>query len=103
MRASRTEPRPRQPFGLLPDLGLGARRPRLSDGLCTNQEVNGLSRPCGRSLRPKPTYKVVNRDRSGDYTDAVRRAAPDAIQVADRFHHLKNLGDVVLRVFRRRL
>src|SRR3954447_11367994 len=59
MRASRTEPRPRQPFGLLPDLGLGARRPRLSDGLCTNQEVNGLSRPCGRSLRPKSIYKEV--------------------------------------------
>jgi transposase len=45
--------------------------------------------------------EVVSRDRSGEYADAVRRAAPEAIQVADRFHLLKNLGDVVLRVFQR--
>jgi hypothetical protein len=30
----------------------------------------------------------------------VRRAAPHAVQVADRFHLLKNLSDVVSRVFR---
>jgi transposase len=46
--------------------------------------------------------EVVSRDRSGEYADAVRRAAPGAIQVADRFHLIKNLGDVVLRVFKRR-
>jgi transposase len=46
--------------------------------------------------------EVVSRDRSGEYADAVRRAAPDVIQVADRFHLIKNLGDVVLRVFKRR-
>lgn len=46
--------------------------------------------------------EVVSRDRGGEYADAVRRVAPEAIQVADRFHLLKNLGDVVLRVFQRR-
>jgi transposase len=46
--------------------------------------------------------EVVSRDRGGEYADAVRKAAPDAIQVADRFHLIKNLGDVVLRVFKRR-
>jgi transposase len=46
--------------------------------------------------------EVVSRDRSGEYADAVRRATPGAIQVADRFHLIKNLGDVVLRVFQRR-
>jgi transposase len=46
--------------------------------------------------------QVVSRDRSGEYADAVRWAAPEAIQVADRFHLIKNLGDVVLRVFQRR-
>lgn len=44
---------------------------------------------------------VVSRDRSGEYAEAVRRAAPHAVQVADRFHLLRNLRDVALRVFKR--
>ncbi len=46
--------------------------------------------------------EVVSRDRSGEYADAVKKAAPEAIQVADRFHLIKNLGHVVLRMFQRR-
>jgi hypothetical protein len=46
--------------------------------------------------------EVASRDRSGEYAEAARRAAPEAIQVVDRFHLIKNLGDVVLRVFQRR-
>lgn len=46
--------------------------------------------------------EVVSRDRGGEYADAARKAAPGAVQVADRFHLIKNLGDVVLRVFQRR-
>lgn len=46
--------------------------------------------------------EVVSRDRSGEYADAVKKAAPETIQVADRFHLIKNLADVVLRVFGRR-
>ena len=46
--------------------------------------------------------EVISRDRGGEYADAIRKAAPGAIQVVDRFHLLKNLGDVVLRVFQRR-
>jgi DNA-binding CsgD family transcriptional regulator len=42
----------------------------------------------------------VSRDRGGEYAEAARRAAPNAVQVADRFHLLKNLKDVVARVFR---
>jgi transposase len=55
-----------------------------------------------RWLSEHPGVEVVSRDRSGEYADAVRKAAPGAIQVADRFHLIKNLGDVVLRVFQRR-
>lgn len=55
-----------------------------------------------RWLSEHPGVEVVSRDRSGEYADAVRRAAPDAVQVADRFHLIKNLADVVLRVFQRR-
>jgi hypothetical protein len=53
-------------------------------------------------LREHPGVEVVSRDRSSEYADAVRQTLPEAIQVADRFHLMKNLGDVVLRVFNRR-
>ncbi|HKH84178.1 MAG TPA: ISL3 family transposase [Gemmatimonadales bacterium] len=46
------------------------------------------------------SVEVVSRDRGGEYAEAARRAVPHAVQVADRFHLLKNLRDVVLRVFK---
>jgi transposase len=51
-------------------------------------------------LSEHPGVEVVSRDRGGEYAEAARRVVPDAVQVADRFHLLKNLRDVVLRVFR---
>ena len=51
-------------------------------------------------LREHPGVEIVSRDRGGEYAQASRRAAPHAVQLADRFHLLKNLRDVVLRVFR---
>src|SRR3712207_2696376 len=51
-------------------------------------------------LSENPDVEVVSRDRGGEYAEAVRRVAPDAVQVADRFHLLKNLRDVILRVFK---
>lgn len=51
-------------------------------------------------LGEHPGVEIVSRDRGGEYAEATRRAAPHAVQVADRFHLLKNLRDVVLRVFK---
>src|SRR5215204_4720380 len=52
-----------------------------------------------RWLVEHPGVEIVSRDRGGEYAEAARRAAPHAVQVADRFHLLKNLRDVVIRVF----
>ena len=51
-------------------------------------------------LSEHPGVEVVSRDRGGEYAEAAKRAAPHAVHVADRFHLMKNLRDVVLRVFR---
>jgi transposase len=41
--------------------------------------------------------ELVSRDRGGDYAAAARKAAPQATQVADRFHLFKNLTEAVER------
>ncbi len=52
-------------------------------------------------LGQHPAIAVVSRDRGGEYADGARRGAPQATQVADRFHLLRNLGDVIRRVLLR--
>lgn len=52
-------------------------------------------------LEQHATPEVISRDRGGGYGEAARRGAPDAIQVADRFHLTKNLVEALERVFLR--
>jgi hypothetical protein len=44
-----------------------------------------------------PEIEVVSRDRAGLYAEAARQGAPQARQVADRFHLLKNFRETVER------
>jgi transposase len=52
-------------------------------------------------LQHRPGVEIVSRDRSGAYAEGIARGAPDAVQVADRFHLAKNLGETVAQVLER--
>ena len=46
-------------------------------------------------LAPHATITVVCRDRSALYAEGIRQGAPQAVQVVDRFHLVKNLREAV--------
>ena len=51
-------------------------------------------------LAKHPEIEIVTRDRASAYSSAVSSTLPNAIQVADRFHLIKNLSDTVYDVIR---
>ena len=52
-------------------------------------------------LKTYPNIEVVSRDGSVTYASAIRDAHPNAIQVSDRFHLIKNLTDCAKEHFTR--
>ncbi len=53
-------------------------------------------------LSAHPEIEVVSRDRAGAYADGAAQGAPQAQQIADRWHVCKNLGDAVETYFVRK-
>jgi transposase len=53
-------------------------------------------------LRTHPEIQVITRDRGGAYADGARHGAPQALQVADRFHLLANVTRALQRYLGRK-
>ena len=52
-------------------------------------------------LDDHPGVELISRDRSSTYAQAAADSAPNALQVADRWHLLKNLREAIERLFER--
>ncbi len=51
-------------------------------------------------LQAHPTVRIAARDRAEAYASGISQGAPDALQVADRFHLFENLAETLEEVFR---
>jgi transposase len=52
-------------------------------------------------LEQHPGVEIIARDRASAYAEGARNGAPDAIQVADRWHMLRSLGEALRRAVER--
>jgi transposase len=52
-------------------------------------------------LKEHPGVEIISRDRANDYAEGSRRGAPAAVQVADRFHLIKNIREMLERFLER--
>jgi len=67
----------------------------LEQGCPVDLLEDRLAKTVAAWLRAHPEVTVVARDRADAYAAGVTQGAPDAVQVADRWHLLKNLREAV--------
>lgn len=84
--------RKRQTYGTIL-VDLDQRRPIA---LLNGRDANLLA----EWLAQHPGIEILSRDRSRVYKSGMSQGAPSAIQVADRFHLIHNLAEVLEQVFR---
>ena len=54
-------------------------------------------------LKSYPNLRIISRDGSVTYNNAITGAHPEALQISDRFHLLKNLTSYVTEYLKKRL
>ena len=52
-------------------------------------------------LRNHPGIEIISRDRGQEYIEGIKQGLPAVVQVADRFHLLRNLIEALQRMFER--
>ncbi len=98
---------PTPPFGNVKAVGIndfawkrGKRYGTVSIDIETHHVLDLLPNREAQSVKQwlvaHPEIEIVSRDRGGTYTDGAAQSASQAIQIADRWHVCKNLGDAVV-------
>jgi transposase len=97
---------PTPPVGLVSQLGLddwSFRRQKQFGAILVNLETHRildllpdrLADTAATWMQAHPEIELVSRDRSKEFATAVAQGAPQAVQVVDRFHLMKNLVEQV--------
>ncbi|HEX4203017.1 MAG TPA: ISL3 family transposase [Ktedonobacteraceae bacterium] len=97
---------PTEPAGLVIELGIddfSFRRGRSLGTVLVNLQTRQIidvladrkAETAAAWMAAHPEIQLVSRDRGTDYASAATTGAPQAVQCADRFHILKNLGEAL--------